>query len=279
MIYIPFIGALALGLGSFFEKLTLKDKKLFPSHFVVALFLAAVVIMLPFIYFFFEIDSSAFRPLNLLFLAGIVAFSILANVFALYSLKWEKLTNLEPVRLLEPLFVVLLAFAVFKSERNPEIIIPSIIAALALVFSHVRKHHLDFNKFILAGIGGSLFYAVELILTRIILPYYNPISLYFVRCVIIAVVSFIIFRPNLAGEFSKKEKWMVFIIAFFWVVFRVATYYGYLYLGVVSTTLVLMLGPLVIYILAVIFLKERLRWRNIAASIIILGCVVYVNLV
>jgi len=275
MFYIPFIGALALGLSTLLEKITLRNKKILPNHFIVALFLSAVIVMAPFVYFFSQIQSQALQPLNILLFIGIVIFSILANLLSFYALKWEKLTNLEPIRLLEPLFVVLLAFAFFRSERNPAVIIPSIIAALALVFSHIKKHHLDFNKYIFAGIIGSLFYAVELILTKIILPYYNPLTLYFIRCLIIFIVTAIIFHPNLIKELNKKEKLLVLLIGTFWVIFRIATYYGYLYLGVVSTTLVLMLGPVFIYIFARIFLKEKLTWRNIVATIIIVGCVLY----
>jgi drug/metabolite transporter (DMT)-like permease len=241
----------------------------------VALFLGVIIVMAPFMVFFMKVDPAAWLPINLLILSGIVFFSIIANLLSYYAIKWEKLTNLEPVRLLEPLFVVLLAFAFFKSERNPVILIPSIIAALALVFSHVRKHHLDFNKYILAGIASSFFYAIDLILTKLILEYYNPISLYFIRCSLILIITITIFSPHSINKLTKKEKLLILVISLFWVTFRVATYYGYLYLGVVSTTLVLMLGPVFIYLLARIFLKEKLNWRNIVATIIILGCVAY----
>lgn len=276
MIYIPLIGALAYGLSSFLEKLTLKDKKIFPGHFVVALFLSAVIVMLPFIYFFGELNSAAFNPINILILIGIVIFSTIANVLAFYSLKWEKLTALEPIRLLEPLFVVLLAFAFFPSERNFYIFIPALIAGLALVSSHIKKHHFVFNKFLIAALFSSLFYAIELILTKIILPYYNPLTLYFIRSTFIFIFAFAIFHPNLIKELTKKEKLLTLIIGALWVGFRIATYYGYLYLGVVSTTLVLMLAPIFVYLLAWKFLREKINWKNIISSIVIVICVLYI---
>jgi len=276
MIYIPILGALALGLSSLFEKITLRDKNVFPKHLIVALFLSTVIVMLPFVYFFREIKPEAFLPLNILIFAGIVFFAILANIFSFYALKWEKLSKLEPIKLLEPLFVVLLAFLFFASERNPKILIPSIIAAFALVFSHVKKHHLSFNKYMLAGIMGSFFYATELILTRVILDYYNPLILYFIRCSFILAFSFFIFRPNISKGLTKKEKWLVFLVGSLWVIFRLCTYYGYIYLGVISTTLVLMLGPVFIYFFAWKFLHEKLHWKNIAAATIIVLCILYV---
>ena len=64
-----------------------------------------------------------------------------------------------------------------------------------------------------------------------------------------------------------------------WVVYRVIIYYGYVNVGILSTTVIVMLGPIFIYIFAWKFLKEKLTWRNIIASFIILACVLYISLV
>jgi drug/metabolite transporter (DMT)-like permease len=60
-----------------------------------------------------------------------------------------------------------------------------------------------------------------------------------------------------------------------WVAYRVIIYYGYLNIGVIFTTLLIMLGPIFIYIFAKIFLKEKLNWRNVVAGIVIAASVVY----
>jgi drug/metabolite transporter (DMT)-like permease len=65
------------------------------------------------------------------------------------------------------------------------------------------------------------------------------------------------------------------LVGIIWVVYRVATYYGYLKIGVISTTLILMLGTIFIYIFAKIFLKEKISTRNIIASAVILACIAY----
>ena len=80
-------------------------------------------------------------------------------------------------------------------------------------------------------------------------------------------------------KLSSRVKWEIFIIGILWVVFRVIVYYGYLILGVVFTTLLIMLGPVFVYLFARIFLKEKLEIRNIVASVIIIACVLYVVLV
>lgn len=286
-IFTPVIGALGQAIGTITEKIALKKKKVNPRVFQAGAFFAVILIMLPLILifksFFWHLDSRAFELKNIIIFSVIVIFSFIANIFYFYSLKWEKITNLEPARLLEPIFVVFIAiifsftFGTALYERNFNVIIPALIAGAALIFSHIKKHHLEFNKYFIAAILGSFFFAIEMTLSKIILEYYSPMSLYFLRCFFVFLISFAVFKPKFS-KLNAKVRFLVLTAACFWVVFRVATYYGYVLLGVVKTTLILMLAPVFIYLFAHTILKERLNWRNIAASIIIVGCIVYVLL-
>jgi drug/metabolite transporter (DMT)-like permease len=130
----------------------------------------------------------------------------------------------------------------------------------------------------LAGILASLFYAIELNLTKILLEYYSPFSMYFVRCTLILLFVGIIFRPNLVKELNKKDKLIAFSIGILWVIAKVLSYYGYASLGLVYTTLILMVAPILIYFLAWKFLKEKLEWRNIIGAVVILACVLFATL-
>ena len=220
---------------------------------------------------------------NILIFLIIITLSIFANLSVLFAFKWEKVSKLEPALIMEPLFVVLLAF-VFSFfftglyERDPQIIIPALIAGGALIYSNIKKHHLSINKYFLAAILGSFLYASELIVTRLILDFYTPISFYFIRCSAIFLLSLLIFKPHMT-KLKSRVKWEIFIIGVLWVIFRVIVYYGYLALGVVFTTLLIMLGPVFVYLFARVFLKEKLELRNIMAAIIIVACVLYVVLV
>ncbi len=275
MIYLPIIGALAMSVKAILEKIGLRKRGIKPNHLIVALFFGAVVIMIPFLPFFAQISHQALELKNIWLLALIVFFAILANICYFYAMKREKLTNLEPVHLLQPLFVIVLASAFFASERNPNVLIPAIIASIALLFSHVKKHHLEFNKYILIAILGSLFYAIETLFTKIILEFYSPLSLYFVRGFFVLLFVAVIFRPNLLKEIKKKNRWIIVAISFLWVGFAVLSYYGFIQLGVVFTTLLLMLSPVFIYLFSWKFLKEKLDWRNIIAAIVIVASVLY----
>jgi drug/metabolite transporter (DMT)-like permease len=281
MYYIPILGALMLAAITISEKIALKKRKLDIKTFQTATFLSAAILMLPLVYFFWDVSPEALQTKNIIILATIIIISVFANLSIFFALKWEKVNNIEPAIIMEPLFTVILAvifsyFTVGLFERNFNIIIPTFIAGAALIFSHIRKHHLNFNKYFLATILGSLLYSIELILTRLVLEVYSPISFYFLRCAGIFLISLMIFRPKFS-EIKGKPRWEIPLIGALWVGFRILVYYGYLQLGVVFTTLIIMLGPIFVYFFAWKFLKEKLHWKNIVSAIIIVLCVLYVT--
>jgi len=283
MVEATLFGSLVLASGTILEKVILRKRKLDIKLYQVLSFFTIVLIMLPFIYFFWRVDAGALALGNIIIVGLVVLFSLLANIFTFYSIKWEKITNIEPAKMMEPLFVIILAlvFSLFTEglyAQNSKIIIPALLAACALIFSHIRKHHLKFNKYFIAAIFGSLFFATELVLSRLVLDLYSPLAFYFIRCLSIAILSLIIFHPKL-NRLEKKVKWEIFAAGAIWVVYRMIIYYGYVNLGVIFTTLMIMIGPVFIYLFAWKFLKEKLDWRNIVAAAIIIGSVLYALLV
>ena len=280
MIYLPFLGAISLAAGTILEKIVVKRKNIDIKFYQTAIFFVIMLVMLPFIYFYWKFDPQALQPLNIIIFSLVIIFSLLANWFVFYSVKGENVSNLEPAKMIEPLFVVLLAilFSFFIDsgmyEKNLKVVIPAIIAGLALILSHVKRHHLKFNKYFLSAILGSFFFALELVISRLILDYYSSLTFYFLRCAFIFLFSLIIFRPKMI-KMDKTLTSYIFITGIFWVLYRVIVYYGYVNLGIIFTTLIIMVSPIFIYLFAHIFLKEDLSWRNIIASIIIIGCVLY----
>ncbi|MEN7981849.1 MAG: DMT family transporter [Nanoarchaeota archaeon] len=283
MIYIPVLGAMALASGIILQKIVLKRKRIDIKLYQTLEFFAIVLVMLPLIYFFWKLDAEALQMKNIFIFSLVILFSIAANLFTFYSVKWEKISNIEPAKILEPLFVIILA--IFFSyvvdgnlfDRKLSVIIPAFVAGLALIFSHVEKHNLTFNKYFIAAVLGSFFFALELVISRLILDYYSPMTFYFLRGISIFSLSLIIFRPKLI-KLKPKVKAQIFVIGFIWVLYRIIVYYGYINLGVIFTTLMLMLGPIFVYLFAYIFLKEKLKPKNIIAAIVIVASVLYATL-
>ncbi len=281
MIYFPIIAAIALAGGTVLERRILKKRGVDIKKYQILEFLAISLILIPFLYFFWKVDSQALELKNILIFVVVIIISIVANLFTFYSMKGDKVSNLEPAKMLEPLFTILLAivFSFFVEgiyESNTKVLIASLIAGLALILTHVKKEHLNLNKYFIAAIIGSFFFALEIIISNLILSYYSPITFYFLRCFGIFILSAIFFYSKVSNV-DKKLKRDVLFIGIIWVVYRVLAYYGYLNIGVISTTLILMLGAVLTYIFAKIFLKEKINTRNIIASVIILVCIVYAS--
>jgi len=279
MYHIPIIGAALEGVGMVIEKKILRKPKVNYKNYTVYGFLALVLIMLPLIFFFWKIDPQAYKPINLLIFLSIILFSIIANLLIFYSLKRETLTEIEPIRLMQPLFTIVLAFAfsfifdgIYNNEQNFTVLILALIASIALIASHVKKHHIVYNKYIIAALLGSLFFAIELVISKAILSYYSSLTFYFLRCLSVFLIALIIFRPK--ERLENKTKLMMLLGGAIWVGYRLILYWGYLALGIVFTTILFILGPVFIFVLARIFLKEKITLRHIIASIIIIACVV-----
>lgn len=279
---IPFavLGGILEAVGVVLEKKVLRKHRINYKDYHVYGFLALVLVMLPITWFFWRISPEALTLKNAGIFAFIIIASIAANLLTFYAIKWEKITELEPIRLFQPLFIIFFAFVFYASERQTSagILAAALISSLALIFSHLKKHHLKFSKYSLAALAGTLFFAVELVASKEILAFYSPLSFYFIRCAFIFLISLLIFRskPDSIGRKSWKY---VFIIAAVWVAYRTLLYFGYINYGVIFTTLLFILAPVFIYILAAMFLKEKLSKRNIIATIIILACVAYALLV
>ncbi len=280
MIEIPIIGSIALGLGTVLERTILKSRKISVKFYQTASFFAIIISLLPILYFFWKLDAGAFELKNVLIFIALIISAVTANLFIFYSEKREKITNLEPARILEPLFVILLAilFSFFAGElfqRDIRDIIPALIAALALIFPYIKKEHLAVNKYIIAAVLGSFFFALELVLSNLILQFYSPVSFYFFRCLSIFIISLVLFRPSLKPLKDKRMAVTILITGAVWVIYRIAVYFGYLNYGIIFTTLVTMLGPVFVYLFAKIILKEKLNWKNMLSSAVIIGCILY----
>jgi drug/metabolite transporter (DMT)-like permease len=274
MIYLPIIGAVLEAAGQIFEKKILKNKFMNFKNYTVFEFFSIIIMGLPFIYFFYSIKAEAFSLWNLGIFGAVILIAVFANILTFYSLKRENITVMEPIWLMQPLFTILLAFLIYPNEREWMIIGLALIASVTLVLAHIKKHHLVFDKYILAALLGSFLFAVELVLSKSILDYYSPFMFYYIRCTFIFLISLAIFRPSFKPVFNKKALWMFICLGIVWIFYRTIMYYGYDTLGIVFTTMMFILSPVFLLLFARVFLKEKISLRQIISTLIIIGCVI-----
>ena len=278
MIYIPIVGAFLDAVGTFLNKKIAVRKDVGHREFLIYGFLAIVVVCLPLIYFSWYVHPLAKRNLNVAIFALVVLFSFFANYLTFFALKHKNLSKLESIRMTLPLLTILIAFLFsfffdyYKNERNYYILFFAFVASVTLVAANIKKEHFYFGKYSLAALAGSFFYALELVISKFILPFYDPLRFYFIRCLLIFLVSFLVFRNKLS-DVDNKSIFLFVSAAIFWVGYRVLLYYGYGIFGIVFTTTVFILSPVLVYILSAMFLKEKITKRQIFSSVVIVLCI------
>lgn len=219
------------------------------------------------------VDLQAFT-FEYLFPFGImIAVAFAYNYLYYYSLKHEKIVELEPLIMTHSLFAVLLAALVFPSERNVMIFVLAIIASVALILSRVKKHHLQFNKFALSMLGFAFLFAVETLFLKKLLLVYSPLALYVFRTGILSLLFFIFLRPKLK-KLNKLNVASIFGTALIVSIQYVALYFAIANIGLVRTALMWALSPFLVFVFSMAFLKEKMLPKQIAADIVILACVV-----
>ena len=279
MIFYPLVAALLTAGDIVYEKYIFAISKLKNKQnvFVPVMFIFAFIFLTIFVVIFpgmAEVKQEAYQPLYLLLMLLVVMIACLRNMLYYYSFQREGLGEIEPFMSFVPLLTILIAGIAYPQETNIQIFALAIIAALTLVFTHIRKKHLVLDRALWPIIIAIVLEAGENNIVRELLRFYSPVAMYMLRSFFIAITLIIFLRPHFE-KVKKKEVANLGFISLLWVLVMVFTYYAYQKVGVVYTSLIMMLSPMLIVFGSKWFLKERKATkRNIIALIIIITCVI-----
>lgn len=210
-----------------------------------------------------------------LFLLMIIA-ATESNILYYQGIQKENLHELELIMLLSPLVTIIFATLFLPAERNWGVFIPGIIATGALLVTRFKKHHVKIGKTAWRTIIAMLLLSFESILIKELLVVFSPVSLYFIRTLVIAVTFFVLFRPKIF-EMHRNAYALTIFSAIFGVIGMVLKYYGFQSLGVVETTMILVLGSFLVYAASAMFFKESLYKRDVFAAATVIVCILYVQ--
>jgi len=277
MAYIPLVVALASVTALIFHKVALSRQHMKLGDFVSLLFLFLflfTVIFLPFNYKF--VIQEALSSWYLFLFILMVFLAISSNYLSYQCIQKEKLSEYELIGTLGPTITILLTFAVYPKEFNITVLIVSIIAFLALFFSHLEKKHFVFDQYSLRLLFSIALASLEVMIIRQLLNVYSPVLLYTLRSGLIFIFFASYFDPDLLG--SLKKNWRVVAAAgFMGSIGMILLFYGYENIGIVYSTLPLVASPLLVLLLSSIFFKEKIKFKTIFGITVILACAVYIN--
>lgn len=274
---LAFIAAISQAGGIIIDKIILTRRQMELRVYIPVLFLFLFLltgILMPILG---KISMDLFKPFYLLIFFLMIVAALVWNVFYYKGAQEEKIHEFELIIMFQPLLTILLAAIFIEKNTNIHILIASIIASIALIFSHIRKNH-----FAISAAGKGLFLAVifmsiEIIFQKILLDVFSPVALYFVRTGIIFVFFMLFYRPHIR-QVSNTNALLILATSSLGVVQMVTKFYGFEDFGVIYTSLILVLSPILVYIISTLALHERLKVRTIIAGLLILGCVIYATI-
>ncbi|MBW6431925.1 EamA family transporter [Patescibacteria group bacterium] len=206
----------------------------------------------------------------LMFLA--VAASFFFNLLFYYALAGDKVSSVQPIGMMVPLVSVTMAAIIYPDERNWPIFLITIIAASALAFSRIEKRHLKPNKYTLAMMGFVFFVSAEALLAKSVLEVFSPVAYYTFRVGIASVLLALFIRPNLKG-FGKKRTKSTALVSLFITVEYIAFFIAIDQIGIVKTSLIFLLGPVLTLLASRFHLKEKITMKAAFSDTIIVFCI------
>ena len=178
---LPFIATIASAAGVIMDKFILTRRKMEIHVVVPVLFMflfLTVIILFPFLG---KISPQIFELKYILMFFGMLITGIIWNLFYYRGIQSEKVQDFELILMFQPLFTIILASIFLKGENNFRIEIAAIVAAVALILSQVKKHHLVCSSGALQMMLAVVVMSVELIFIRVLLDVLSPVALYAIR--------------------------------------------------------------------------------------------------
>ncbi|MFY9484405.1 MAG: DMT family transporter [Patescibacteria group bacterium] len=274
------IAAIADASGVVVDKLVLGKHKVPLKVFAPALFLLLFLITGALLPWLGDVDVTALlTPLNFFLFVAMVVIAAAWNILYYKGIQQESIEEFESIILFVPLVTVFFTAILLPEERDLRVFLAAFIASLALIFSHINgKRHLDFDRWSKGLVLAVVLIALEVVIIKKLLLVFSPVALYFARTgfVFLALSSW---YGGKFGHMSERAARLTFAAAIMGVVYMVLKFYGFAHLGVLYTTMILILAPFFTLVLDRLVLGERLHWRNIAAIIVILSAIIYTTFV
>jgi drug/metabolite transporter (DMT)-like permease len=260
--------ALLSGLEIIFARYGYSRFSFHSEHLATLYFGCIAVIMLPGL-FFLQYSTEMFEWYNILFLIALLLSAIVYNICNFKGMKYSQVDSAQPLILMAWVFSIFFAFVIYPAERHIVDFILALVAVASLFFS-TKITQLDKGSMYL--LIGSFFVGVHSLFVKELVPVYGPYLLYFVRAILIFSILYFWFRAP-RSLLRKDVLLYCAIFAGIVIVQNVLLYTSYVRIGIVHTSLILTLAPVVALTASVLFLKERLHLSKVLSALVITACI------
>ncbi len=212
------------------------------------------------------------RLLGLLLLS--VVLQIGTNLIFYRALDHDDLGEIQTIELLRNFPIIIGSSLAFPDERKTSVVLLALIASLAIVWSHWERHHFKFARRTKPFLIWSLSLApLSAGISKLLLQSWHPVSLELVRAGLVSVILCPLFLGKTRNVSLKALGLLVLtnvLTTIAWILF----YFSYQRAGIIYTTLLFSIQPLLVYGAGIVLLKEKLQPKRLAAFAIVLASIV-----
>lgn len=267
------ISAIANAGGTITDKYILSKERVTLRVFLPISFVIIFALTLLLTPWLGQVDWTLAQMSNATFLLFImILLAVGSNVLYYQTLQQDKAHHHEMLQMFTPLFTIILAAIFFKEEVNTRILVLAIIASGALIYAKSNREHFMPSQTTYNALLGMVMLAAESIVIRELLFYYTPVALYAVRTFFLALFFLAYYRPHLS-QVKPKHWGMIAGSSAIGAAMMITRYYAFSELGLIYTTMITILAPMIVFLFSWSILHERIKARMIVALVVVLACV------
>lgn len=267
------LSSLAQGFGLVSDKIALSRDRISLKVFLPILFIFLFGLTLILVPAFGRLDPTvALLPNTLFLLLVMVLMAVASNALYYEGIQRKEMHHHELMMMLLPIITIVLAAIFYPENLDWRIFILAVISSLAIIFAKGQKEHFfvdatSYNTFL-----AVILMAGESIVIRELLYSFTPVMLYAIRTFFVSIFFFLYYRPRY-NQVSAKHWWLIFVSALLGVIQVIGRYYAYSELGIIYTTMLTALAPIVVFLASWEIMHERIRARVVISAVIILSCI------
>ncbi len=269
----PLLHILGETTGKTFDKLNFKIRANFRTVTIIPF-----CVMLLATTIFLIVTGKQFPAATLpivLTLCAIIVLSTIQNITDTLGLSQQNLSIREPIFNFEPLLASFIAFLLFPSERNIFLLVLVFVGGLTLLWGNYEKKHLT-----LLTDRGTKYFLVSMIAAALLLVVYkqalltlDAATIFFYRMLGVFIVTVVVLRLDFRKIARPNLKFGIYSgIAYF--IGSLAQLYAIQTLGLLQTILIVMLQPTLKYLSCYFILKEKISYKQVASSFVLIALVV-----
>ena len=278
-LFLPLIASILQAASFSLDKLILSIKKATHKQYLVISF--PLITIFTFVMFLIVKPSLSWEMIlgnNFLLIILAIIITIASNLIFYNALKKDYLSEIQTIELFKNFPLIIFAAILFPDERNVLNIALAIIAAGSIAWSHFENKGFKISQptiiLLLWNLVASPFRGI---ISKTLLETMNPIVMQLIIDASVSIILLIFLAKEVKKTPKKALPYLIItniLTSIAWVLY----FYSYQVSGIIYTVLVFSLQPILVYLVSLIFFKEKFEIKKFVSFMIILASIIVAQL-